>query len=305
MLLPFFVQYVHRLLFPGQIGSLLLKNGDIWYKTPGGLGRSSSPIERTNFCLQTRDGCVSSSLQSEPMNLTSQPPRFFVVPVWFRIAFPVVMLLIAACCLTIDMQVVRFAHLGNYPSFIREMVENTEPFGHGIGVVFVLITAAWLNRKHIKSYVQIGAITLGAGLCTNIAKFVIGRARPRDIEVASIDVLQSFQGWFPYLNDIHTSQSFPSGHTTVAFAFAVCLSAMHPQAKWMFFFLAAFVAFGRVQCGAHFPSDVFAGAAMGWSVAVLALQRASFSKLVNKLPNSQTEQSSEAPVILQWNQQVG
>ncbi len=237
---------------------------------------------------------MSSVLPQKALNLSIQPPRFFVVPVWFRVAFPVVMLFIATACLSFDMQVARFFRFEKTPSFLREMVQNTEPFGHGIGVVFILLVAIWLNREQRKSYLLIGAITLGAGLCTNIAKFIIGRARPRDLDIASIDVLQSFQGWFPYLNGIEASQSFPSGHTTVAFAFAVCLSALHPQAKGIFFFLAAFVAFGRVQCGAHFPSDVFAGAAMGWTVSMLALQQTSFSKLVDHLPQTKIEQPSDS-----------
>ena len=235
------------------------------------------------------------------LNLSGQSPQFFVVPVWFRAAFPIVMLIIAAACLSIDLQVARFFRFEKTPSFIREMVQNTEPFGHGIGVVFILMVAIWLNRKQRKSYLLIGAITLGAGLCTNIAKFIIGRARPRDLDIASIDILQSFQGWFPYLNGIEASQSFPSGHTTVAFAFAVCMTALHPQAKGIFFFLAAFVAFGRVQCGAHFPSDVFAGAAMGWTVSMLALQKTSFSTLVDHLPQTKTktEQPSNSVTISQ------
>lgn len=239
---------------------------------------------------------MPSSLQQNSLISAGQPPRFFVVPKWFRIVFPVVMLIIATGCFSIDMQVARFFRFGNTPSFLREMVQNTEPFGHGIGVVFILIVAAWLNREHLKSYAQIGAITLGAGLCTNIAKLIIGRSRPRDLDIASIDVAQSFQGWFPLWNGIEASQSFPSGHTTVAFAFAVCLSALHPQGKGIFFFLAAFVAFGRVQCGAHFPSDVFAGVAVGWTISLLALQRTSFSKLVDHVPILKSDQSTDSPV---------
>ncbi len=224
---------------------------------------------------------VSSVFSRKILDETVQPPRLFVVPLWFRALFPVAMLLISALCLSIDMQVARFFRFEKTPSFVRELVQNTEPFGHGIGVVVILLVAIWLNRKQKNAYLLIGAITLGAGLCTNIAKFIIARSRPRDLDIASIDVFQSFHGWFPYLNGFEASQSFPSGHTTVAFAFAVCLSALHPQAKGIFFFLAAFVAFGRVQCGAHFPSDVFAGAAMGWTVSVLALQQTSVSKLLH------------------------
>ena len=206
------------------------------------------------------------------------------------------MLLVAVACLSIDVQIARFFKAGRTPSFIREMVQNTEPFGHGVGVVFLLLVAGQIDRKRWKSYLSTGVITLGAGLCANLIKLTFGRARPRGLDLTSVDVLQSFHGWFPYLSGIEASQSFPSGHTTVAFAFAVCLSAMHPQAKGIFFFLAAFVAFGRVQCGAHFPSDVFAGAALGWTVSILALEKTTFSKLTVRFPQPDGKQAPSVSV---------
>lgn len=239
---------------------------------------------------------MSSELSRKSLKFSEQAPQLFVVPVWFRVAFPVVMLIVAAACLSIDIQVARFFRAEQTPSFIREMVQNTEPFGHGVGVVVILLVAARLDRKRWKSYLLTGAISLGAGLCANLFKLTIGRARPRDLDIASIDVLQSFHGWFPYLNGIEASQSFPSGHTTVAFAFAVCLSALYPQGKGIFFFLAAFVAFGRVQCGAHFPSDVFAGAALGWTVSILALQKTTFSNLAVRFPQAEGEHARSVPV---------
>ncbi len=239
---------------------------------------------------------MSSVLSRKSLKRSERVPRLFVVPVWFRVAFPATMLIMAAACLSIDVQVARFFRAERAPSFVREMVQNTEPFGHGVGVVFLLLVASQIDRKRWKSYLSTGVISLGAGLCANLIKLTIGRARPRDLDLASLDVLQSFHGWFPYLNGIEASQSFPSGHTTVAFAFAVCLSALHPQAKGMFFFLAAFVAFGRVQCGAHFPSDVFAGAALGWTVSILALQKNTFSKLTIRFPQPDAEQSPTVAV---------
>ena len=235
-----------------------------------------------------------SHLAVNQQKIAQKPDAFFIVPGWVRVAFPLAMLMCAVSCLFVDVQVAQYFHAEKMPSFLREMVQNTETFGHGIGVVFILMVASWVNREHLKSYLQIGAITLGAGLCTNVLKFVIGRARPRDLEIASVDVFQTFQGWLPSVNGITASQSFPSGHTTVAFAFAVCLSALHPQGKIAFFFLAAFVAFGRVQCGAHYPSDVFAGAALGWTVAIIAVQKSSFSKLTSsKLKISLASQTTQ------------
>lgn len=63
----------------------------------------------------------------------------------------------------------------------------------------------------------------------------------------------------------HDPNSFPSGHTNAAFAFAlaVCMSA--PK-KWMqaaAVAMAAVMGLSRLYVGVHFPSDVLAGAVIG------------------------------------------
>ncbi len=64
--------------------------------------------------------------------------------------------------------------------------------------------------------------------------------------------------------------SFPSDHATAAFAIAVAIWLRSRRLGWAALALAAALAVGRVVVGAHYPSDVAAGAALG-SVAALAL----------------------------------
>lgn len=214
---------------------------------------------------------MSTSLQhqeSQAHSRSATADRSLHPAAWL---IPIALLIASGCCLTIDLPVARFFHAGQYPGFLRELVENTEPFGHGIGVVLLLSSLALVHREQSLRYVTAGAIALGAGLCTNVIKFTYGRTRPRDLELAGADFADTFTGWFPILQDIGGSQSFPSGHTTVAWALAVVLTHLFPTGRGLFFTLAVFVAYGRVQCGAHYPSDVFAGAALGWTVATLVL----------------------------------
>jgi hypothetical protein len=65
--------------------------------------------------------------------------------------------------------------------------------------------------------------------------------------------------------------SFPSGHSTVAFAIATSLSLRYPKpAVYIPLHLwALFVGYGRVYLGLHYPSDVLAGAAIGSGTALL------------------------------------
>ena len=70
--------------------------------------------------------------------------------------------------------------------------------------------------------------------------------------------------------------SFPSGHTTSAFATAVFFSSVYsdyfPDSKWKPYILgsslltASLVGYLRYESGAHFPTDVLAGAAIGSAI---------------------------------------
>jgi len=64
------------------------------------------------------------------------------------------------------------------------------------------------------------------------------------------------------------SYSFPSGHSTIAFTWAIFMSIKHPRGRIYFLTIAALVAYSRVYMGVHYPSDVFAGAILGSFIAL-------------------------------------
>lgn len=60
--------------------------------------------------------------------------------------------------------------------------------------------------------------------------------------------------------------SFPSGHATTAWAMAVILARKEPRWKVWLYGLAALISFSRIYLGVHYPLDVIAGAALGWTL---------------------------------------
>ncbi len=88
--------------------------------------------------------------------------------------------------------------------------------------------------------------TLYAGVATTLLKTVVKEQRPNQA-------------------DYH---SFPSGHSTTAFAFAAVVGLEH---EWYYsvpaYALAGFVAFSRLNDNAHYLHDTIAGATVGLSYA--------------------------------------
>ena len=65
--------------------------------------------------------------------------------------------------------------------------------------------------------------------------------------------------------------SFPSGHTLHAVSFTIIVTAAFPALAFALVPFAALVAMSRVILGLHYPSDVVAGALLGFVLARLAL----------------------------------
>ncbi|MFG2753745.1 phosphatase PAP2 family protein [Streptomyces xanthophaeus] len=77
--------------------------------------------------------------------------------------------------------------------------------------------------------------------------------------------------WIPHddVEDRPDSSSFPSGHTAAAVAFTTAVGVSWPWAGAACAVPAGLVALERVHSGAHYPSDVAAGAALGLAAAAL------------------------------------
>jgi undecaprenyl-diphosphatase len=69
--------------------------------------------------------------------------------------------------------------------------------------------------------------------------------------------------------------SFPSGHSTTAFAVSLSLGCFYPEIMPVLIVLAANVAISRVVSGMHFLSDVVVGSGIGTLLGYAAFRLAS------------------------------
>jgi hypothetical protein len=138
-------------------------------------------------------------------------------------------------------------------------VTQVERFGmqYAAGVVggFYLV-GALTDDENARQVAQdsIAASLIASGIITPAIKLVTGRSRPRD-EVG----IYHFK---PFSNG---NSSFPSGHTTEAFAVASVV-ANHYEETWVTctaYSIAGLVGLARTYHRAHFASDVLAGAMIG------------------------------------------
>lgn len=131
------------------------------------------------------------------------------------------------------------------------------------GLLWIVLSAAMLCHKRTRRAGITALMALALGfLCTNVLlKHLVQRTRPW-LVVEGLAALIA-EG---------DPNSFPSGHTTAAFAAAAAWWNTLPR-RWMKvtgLVMAALMGLSRLYVGVHFPSDVLAGALVGGFCGVLA-----------------------------------
>ena len=157
--------------------------------------------------------------------------------------------------------------------FVRSMhnsaIEQIGNFGHYLGdgkvlvilsFVFVLLGVAL--KKSVFRQLGIDSLVAHAlaGATVQIFKHIIGRPRPRFTHQEAFEYGASLQ---PGLD------AFPSGHSTASFAVAAVLARYFPTMSWMWYGTAFFVGLSRYLRGSHFPTDVLAGAVLGYLIGYI------------------------------------
>lgn len=119
----------------------------------------------------------------------------------------------------------------------------------------------WPTLRNRAAYV-FGAVLI-SGIGVLIVKAIVGRARPYKVEATTGEM------FFNPLSLASDFASWPSGHTTTAFAFAAAVGLLYPRSRWLLFPLAALTAYSRMALGVHYLGDVVMGAIWGTVCAIL------------------------------------
>ncbi len=127
-----------------------------------------------------------------------------------------------------------------------------------IGVFTIFLIILFLIKKQEKLFILISSIFANFAILTILKEII---ARPRPDYVISLPML-------PY-----SQHSFPSGHTAMAFLFAVIFSRYYPKYTYAFYIIAALAGISRLYLGVHYLGDILVGMILGILIGKLAIYK--------------------------------
>ncbi|WP_186648680.1 phosphatase PAP2 family protein [Fluviispira vulneris] len=148
-------------------------------------------------------------------------------------------------------------------------------------ILFIFIVKKFMHNKLFQMFFCATLSVVLAAQIKDILKYLFGRYwadtwfnNNPSLLVNNVYGFQFFQ---------KANSSFPSGHTTVTFAFCTVCLLYYPKYKYLFIIPMITVCIGQIGMHYHFVSDVIAGGFLGYAVAktlTYYLTSAQFQKLI-------------------------
>ncbi len=168
-----------------------------------------------------------------------------------------------------------FRRTRTFNTFNNVMSSRNAVFGMALFPASVYALGLARHDSYMQKTVQFSAESvLDSEILALVIRDVARRVPPKDI-VLNGDFSDSFfrrnKGPFYVGNG-----GFPSGHTVAAFSIATIFAERyrrHRWVPWVAYGLATLVGFSRITLQDHFPSDVFAGAALGFTISHFVVLR--------------------------------
>ncbi|MBN1893109.1 phosphatase PAP2 family protein [bacterium] len=162
--------------------------------------------------------------------------------------------------------------------FLMPLITEEDHYRIPILIIWAALVIFGGRKGAMTAVLSVLILAIDDQIVNFLIKPLVGRTRP-------CFVVEGMR----LLIDQPNSPSFPSSHAANMAAMAVLFSSRYPRWKAVFISLAALIAWSRIAVGAHYPSDVLAGAAVGtavaWTVLLLSSRIVRLWKL-RKTPHS-------------------
>ena len=156
--------------------------------------------------------------------------------------------------------------------FFTPFFEIISELGHG-GIPLIILSLILMLFSRTRRYgtAMLFGLAIGALITNCCLKILIARARPYSEETKAFFNTDLYQKlWMTVGQNVESDKSFPSGHTTAAFASMTALFLTgNKKYSWAAFIFAFLMAVARIYLVVHFASDVLAGVAVGVLAGIL------------------------------------
>lgn len=161
-----------------------------------------------------------------------------------------------------ELEVLEFVNVNrnqDYDGFFQFVTNSAFYVAFGLPIILLIVNKIWENINLGKKPYYLLTVVISSAIVSNILKYTINKPRPF-ITHPAIEKISA-----------GGSPSFPSGHTSDAFAIATAISIAYP--KWYIiipaYAWALTVGYSRMFLGVHYLSDVVAGTIIGIGLAII------------------------------------